>query len=371
MGPFYHDTPDPEKSLYWFHFNTSKRSITLDIEKRDGQEILKRLVAGADFVVECFPPGHMDELGLGYSALEKINPRIIVASITPFGQTGPYRDYKAYDIVAMAMGGYMYLCGDRDRPPVRLTTAQSYMQAGAQAALGSMIAHWHRLASGEGQHIDVSMQECISNVLDTAQAAWDLQGVIIRRKGGSRLLLGKDFQVTYPCKDGYFCTFAPEDFEQMLEWAKQVGAELDEEAIEMARPILKKAEEQGMIYAFLMTGEEFSRYLEIRRPLVKMLTKQELLDGAFKRHFGWGPVNSPKDLVESPQLNAREFFVKVEHPELQDTLTYPGPPLKLSETPWRIWRRPPLIGEHNQEIYEKELGLSREELIFLRQAKVI
>jgi len=116
LGPFYHDEADPEKSLFWFAFNTSKRGITLDIETAEGQETLKSLVKGADFVIESFPPGYLDRLGLGYSALEKINPRIILVSITPFGQTGPYKDYKAPDIVAFAMGGYMYPFGDPDRP---------------------------------------------------------------------------------------------------------------------------------------------------------------------------------------------------------------------------------------------------------------
>ena len=95
IGPFYHDTPDPEKSLYWFTFNTSKRSITLDITKSDGQKIFKRLAKTADFVIECFSPGYLDRLGLGYSVLSELNPRLIMTSITPFGQSGPYRDYKA------------------------------------------------------------------------------------------------------------------------------------------------------------------------------------------------------------------------------------------------------------------------------------
>ena len=117
VGPFYHDEPDPEKSLFWFAFNTSKRGIILDIETAEGQGAFKRLVASADFVIESFPPGYMDKLGLGYLALEKINPGIILVSITPFGQTGPYRDYKTSDIVAWAMGGQMYSWGDADRPP--------------------------------------------------------------------------------------------------------------------------------------------------------------------------------------------------------------------------------------------------------------
>jgi crotonobetainyl-CoA:carnitine CoA-transferase CaiB-like acyl-CoA transferase len=144
IGPFYHDIPDPEKSLFWFAFNANKRGITLDIENPDGQEIFKQLVKSADFAIESFPPGYMDSLGLGYLALSEINPKIILTSITPFGQTGPYKDYKASDLIAMAMGGQMYLCGDPDRPPVRVSFPQAYCHAGAQGAMGTMIAHIHR-----------------------------------------------------------------------------------------------------------------------------------------------------------------------------------------------------------------------------------
>ena len=376
IGPFYHDIPEKEKSLYWFHFNTSKRSITLDIEKRDGQEIFKKLATQVDFVVESFPPGYLAGLGLGYAALEKINPRIIVVSITPFGQTGPYRDYKASDIVAMAMGGYMNLCGDPDRPPVRVTSAQSYMNAGAQAALGAMTALWHRATTGEGQHVDVSMQECISNVLDTAQQAWDLQQLIYKRMGGARMVGPIPYWVPYPCKDGYFACYAPEDFETAQAWGKQLGFDPDEdpeakELVDKARQVLKQSEETGIPVVLLLDKETFAKLLDMRRPFMLSLTKKELMEGARERHFGWGPINTAKDLVESEQLNARKYFVKVEHPELQDTLTYPGEPVKLSETPWRIQRRPPLIGEHNEEIYERELGLAREDLILLKQAGVI
>jgi crotonobetainyl-CoA:carnitine CoA-transferase CaiB-like acyl-CoA transferase len=377
IGPFYHDIPDPNKSLYWFHFNTSKRSITLDIEKRDGQELFKRLVAVADFVLESFSPGYLANLGLGYGDLEKINPRVIVVSITPFGQTGPYRDYKASDIVTMAMGGLMYLCGDADRPPVRVTAAQSYMQAALQGAAGAMIANLHRVATGEGQHVDVSMQECISDVLDTTQQAWDLQQIIYARQGGERFISNKPVQVPYPCKDGFFAAYnSPEDFEEILKWSKQTGVDLEEdpdtkEIIAIAREKIKESMATGVTRIQLFDIEQWKRYLALRAPFFKLLTKRELEVGARDRHFGWGVISTPKDLLESDQLETRNYFVPVEHPELQDTITYPGEPLKISETPWRISRRPPLIGEHNEEIYEKELGMTREEIILLRQTGAI
>jgi len=377
IGPFYHDTPDPNKSLYWFHFNTSKRSITLDIEKSDGRKIFKKLAATADFIIESFPPGYMDSLGLGYAVLEETNPRVIVVSITPFGQTGPYRDYKGPDIAVMAMGGLMYLCGDADRPPVRVTAAQSCMQAGAQAMVGAMIANWHRVRTGEGQHVDCSMQECMSNVLDTATQAWPLQNIIQTRQGGARWTGLKPIQVPYPCKDGYFGSYpSPEDFEELLKWSKEAGVDLEadpktKEIVDMARPLIQKSLETGLARTQLFDLEQWKSYLSLRAHFIKRLTKSELEEGAKERHFGWGIISTPKDLLESEQLKAREYFVQVDHPELHDTITYPGATMKFSETPWRISRRPPLIGEHNEEIYEKELGMSREEIIFFRQAGVV
>ena len=120
IGPFFHDEPDPEKSLYWFQFNTSKRSITLNLDSADGREILEKLVAKADVIVETFPPGHLEQMGLGYGTLRELNPRLILTSITPFGQTGPYQDFKGSDIIAQAMGGLMNLAGFPEDPPLRI-----------------------------------------------------------------------------------------------------------------------------------------------------------------------------------------------------------------------------------------------------------
>ena len=212
IGPFYHDEPDPEKSLFWFAFNTSKRGITLDIETADGQEIFKRLVKSADFVIESFPPGYMDKLGLGYSALEKINPGIIMVSITPFGQTGPYKDYKAPDIVAWAMGGQMYPCGDADRPPVRISHhSQAYLHAAAEAAVGAMMALYYREMTGEGQQVDVSIQESVAQLTYGLHASWDMMKVI-QQRGGMRCSMVLRSYDTDMALQGWLCHLV------LLEW---------------------------------------------------------------------------------------------------------------------------------------------------------
>ncbi|MDP6346817.1 MAG: CoA transferase, partial [Dehalococcoidia bacterium] len=173
-GPFFKDVPHPEHSLYFMYYNTGKRSITLDLEQPEGQVLFKKLVARADVVVESFAPGYMDGIGLGYQVLSRANPRIIVAAITPFGQEGPYRNFKATDLINMSMGAYTYTTGDADRPPVRISFPLSHCHAGAEAAAASVMANYHRERTGEGQFIDVSIQECVIWTLMNTTTTWDL-----------------------------------------------------------------------------------------------------------------------------------------------------------------------------------------------------
>lgn len=371
IGPFYHDIPHPEKSLYWFTFNTSKRGITLDITKPEGREIFKKLVASADFVIECFPPGVMESLGLGYDDLNRINPRIILTSITPYGQSGPYAQYKTSDITALAMGGLMYLMGDPDRPPVRVSAQQAYAQSGAQAAVGAMVAHYHRETTGEGQHVDVSMQEAISNTLDTTQQAWNLQQLIFKRTGCSRALGDRVVRAIYPCKDGYMACWSPNDLKILAQWVEDAGFSDEARELALLIDVWEQVEGGKLSLSQALTQEELNRFQELRMPFLKAHTKAQLYQKAVDNHFGWVPVQTPKDLVEYSQLKARNYFVGVSHPELGDTITYPGAPYKLSQTPWRIKNRAPLIGEHNQEIYQGELGLSQDDINALNQADVI
>ena len=371
IGPFYHDEADPEKSLFWFTFNTSKRSITLDITRPEGQDILRELVRTADFVVECFPPGYLEGLDLGYAALSELNPRLVMTSITPFGQTGPYRDYKAHDIVGMAMGGLLYLNGEPHRPPVRVRAQQAYAQASVQAAGGTMVAHYYRQTSGEGQHVDVSMQEAVSNTVDTAQQAWDLERMVYRRVAPYRPLGKVVLRCVYPCKDGYVACWGPETLAGIKEWMESAGVSFDEAQMNEGIGLRERIAAGETTLAETFTQEELTRMQETRAPLLAKLTRQEIYDGALERGFGWAPVNTPRDLVESAQLAARDYYVQVEHSELGETITYPGAPCKMTETPWRIRGRAPLIGEHNEQVYLTELGLSAERLAELKQANVI
>lgn len=369
IGPFYHDIPDSEKSLFWFAYNLNKRGITLNIESRDGQAILEQLVKKTDIIIESSPVGYVDKIGLDYSTLNKINPGLIMASITPFGQNGPYKSYKAPDIVGMAMGGYLYLSGDPDRPPNRISVPQAYLHAASEAAAAIMIALYHRESSGEGQYLDVSMQQSV--VMTTVQAIpfWLLSQTVLERSGAFRtgLTSGTRQQQTWPCKDGFvnFVIYGgkhgAERNSRLVEW-------LDEEG--MATDYLKLIN-WAEWDVFNITQEEWDK---VEGPVRKFLlnhTKEELLVESFRRRCPICPVSSPSEVVNSIQLGARQFWIEVEHPELNTTIKYPGFCLRFSETPCQVWRRAPLIGEHNLEIYRDELGLSTDEIILLKQAGVI
>ncbi|MBI2328216.1 MAG: CoA transferase [Chloroflexi bacterium] len=366
-GPFYHDEADPEKSLFWFAFNTSKRGITLDIESAAGQAIFKQLVETADFVIESFPPGYMDRLGLGYSALEKVNPGIIMVSITPFGQTGPYKDYKAPDIVAWAMGGMMYLWGDADRPPIHMSHhSQAYLTAGVAAAVGALMAFHHRLMTGQGQHVDLSIQEILIWCTQMLTTYWDMLKVI-QWRGGLRERPGvaPRSRGQWPCQDGY------------VAWSYAGGTNGSRTSL----PLVRWMEEEGMADDFLkgidwetldlstMPQDEMARLVEPTHKFFMAHTRAELWEGALKRRIRLYPVATTEDILENAQLAAREYWAEVKHPELGTTITYPGAFVKASETPPRISRRAPLIGEHNQEIYEKELGNSRQTKGYLANLK--
>lgn len=366
IGPFYHDEPHPEKSLFWFALNTSKRGITLNIEPPDGREIFQRLVKSTDFVIETFAPGYLDKLGLGYSELAKINPGVIVISITPFGQTGPYKDWKTADIVAWAMGGEMAPFGDVDRPPVRISHhSQAYLHAGNDGAQGALTALYYRWKTGEGQQVDVSVLDSVAQCTEHLTSSWDLRH-IVRKRGEEAMAGAAHAKRLWPCKDGW------------VSWSHGGASRLAP-----SLPLIKWMQAEGMSNDFLdrfdwnrpdfmrIPQEEMDKIEEPTARFFMSKTKAELLAGAVKYQVMLYPVFTNADIPHDPQLAVRGFWQEVEHPELNTTITYPGAFGHFSETPMKISRRAPLIGEHNEEIYERELGISRDKLVLLRQAGVI
>ncbi|MBM4432567.1 MAG: CoA transferase [Chloroflexi bacterium] len=368
IGPFYKDIPHSEKSLYWFVYNANKRGITLNIASKDGQNIFKKLVKKAHFVIESFSPGYMKSLGLGYAKLSKINPEIILTSITPFGQTGPYSHYKASDIVEMGLCGLLYLCGDSDRSPVRISFPQAYLHAGAEAVVGTMVAHYHRGQTGEGQWVDVSIQEATYLATMNAPLFWTLENRVLKRAGAWRtgITSGILQRQIWPCKDGYV---------NMPVYGGDLGAKTN-------RALTQWMRSEGMADDFLasidwnkfdmatVSQETWNHIEQLMVNFFKSHTKQELYLKGLTLGVMIYPLYTPEDIAKDKQLGERGYWTPIEHPELGETLTYPGVAVKASLTPLQIKRRAPLIGEHNREIYQ-ELGFTKEEMVSLVEGGVI
>ncbi|MGH8065094.1 MAG: CaiB/BaiF CoA transferase family protein [Candidatus Entotheonellia bacterium] len=372
IGPFYRDVPHPERSLAWFAAHTNKRGITLNLETADGQALWRVLVRDADFVVESFPLGFLEQRGIGFRQVSAWNPRLIWTSITPFGQSGPYAHYRASDMVGMAMGGLMYMCGDADRPPVRLRPSQAYLQAGLQAAVATLLAHHYRVRSGEGQFIDVSMQQAVSWTIIPTRQYWDLNRLVTERGGPSRAFGDQLRRIIFPCQDGYVAVMGvmnSREWGPMVEWLAREG--MAEDLTDASWAILVEHAGPGPLTQAAVTDAELAHVYGVLSRFFLKHSKTELSEEAQRRRIILFPVHTAHDLVEHPQLTARNFFRPLEHPELGETLCYPGAPYQLSKAPWQLERRAPLIGEHNEAIYGGELGLSRAELAVLMAAGAI
>ena len=372
LPPFYKDTPDPEKSLFWFAYNTNKRGITLDITRAGGQELLKKLVKTADIVIESFEPGYMGKLGLGYNDLAKIKPDIIVTSITFFGQSGPKSKYKGSDLTAWASGSYLYDCGNPDRAPNWMSFPQAGVYGGSEVAVGALTALWHRINTGEGQHVDVSMQECAMSPTFNVLQMWDVNKVEFHRVGGYMFVpsTGVRQPFYFKCKDGFVIISLQGGNEPFISSSTQLVKWMDEEG--MAADWVKKVNWQVDYNAATMGQELADRMGAEVEKFTQTKTKSELyLEGAIKRRILLAPLSTTKDISEDLQLKARNYWMQVAHPELGESLTYCGPFVKMTETPIQYQRRAPLIGEHNSEIYGKELKISERELASLKKNGVI
>ena len=371
IGPFYQDAPGAERSLFWWAYCANKRGITLDIATVDGATLLRRLVANADFLIESNDPGRMAALGLSYADLQAVNPRLVMVSVTAFGQDGPYADYAASDIIGMALGGFMHLTGDGDRPPLRVSMPQFYQHGSAAGAAAAMIAHTHRQLTGQGQHVDVSCQQAVARTLAHAPQYWDLEQTILRRMGAYRESAGGTFtRINWPCKDGYV-NFQPgggtagsaRSVRALLAWMTEEGmgsAELD--AVNW--------EELGYGTA---RAEIMEQTVAAVAPFFMTQTRNELAEGALERRILLFPVATPGDILAHRQLAAREYYDHIEHTDTGLTVPYPGHFVKDLQDAGRVGirRRAPLVGEHNREILGGELGLNDRDLARLTELGVV
>lgn len=368
IGPFFGGIPHRERSLYWFAFNTNKRGMTLKIESPEGKGIFRKLVETADVVLENFDVGYLDKLGLGYDDLKAINPKVIMTSVTPFGQTGPYKDYKGADMVVWALGGLMNLCGDPDRQPVQVSLPQAYIAAGTYAAEGTMVALFERENSGLGQQVDVSAQATITWFISELIPFYNLLGQDMKRAGGAITRAGGLLcPIVYKCQDGYISYMitaglpGAERNEKMVLWLEEEG---------LATDYLRQKDWVNWDWVG-MTKEELEK---ISKPVSELFIRykaQDLYDEAIRWGVSLFPVSTSQDIMGNAQLEARGFWTPLYHEALDTTLTYPGAFALIPETPLSVSKRAPLIGEHNQEVYVEELGLTLEEMVSLQGIGVV
>jgi len=368
VAPFYRDDPGPDHSLFWWAYAANKRSVTLDLMRADGKALFERLVASAHFLIESGKPGELAALGLGYDRLADINPALIVVSITPFGQTGPYATYLASDLVGMGLGGFMYVTGDPDRAPLRVGFPHFYLHGSAAAAAGAMLAHSQRVLTGQGQHVDVSCQEAVARSLANSLASYAIEGSVIVRQGSYRQTGADTFmRITWPCKDG-FVNFqfaggasSGQSVNNFVRWMADEGSP-DE--------YLLSLDFRAMGYG-MITSETMNRIVPPVSRFLLERTKQQLFDGAIERRILLFPVATLGDILKNPQLEARSFFGTVESREFDARLTMLGPFARASAAPLKPGGKAPKRGQHNAEIYVDELGLARSDLIRLASAGVI
>ncbi|MBE0479825.1 MAG: CoA transferase [Dehalococcoidia bacterium] len=358
MGPFLNDEPHPEKSGLFLHLNTNKKGVTLNLKPQTGKKIFQELVKDSDIVVENFSPRVMPGLGLDYQALKEINPDLVMVSISNFGQTGPYRDFKAAEIVEYAMGGEMYSTGIAGREPLKLGGNVVQYQAGNIAAIAAMGAFLGKEFNGDGQHVDVSIMETQAGTADRRiiyLLGYSCAGVITTRwpppREAVRMVILP--QGVYPCRNGFVNTLSLPQW-----WPRYLEA--------MHMPELKDDPRFQNIFS-VEAGLEFDA---IWYDWLADHDKEELFEIFLNAKIASAPVNSPGDLIQSPHLKAREYFTDIEHPAA-GKITYPGAPFKLTGSPATNRYPAPLLGQHNEEIYCEGLGYSRDDLVKLRESGII
>ena len=349
-GPFAGDDPHPEKSLPFLYLNAGKLGVTLDVSNVTGRNILSRLLSDVDIVVENFAPAESAVLGLDYPALSEIAPGLIAVSITPFGLSGPYRDYPATDIITFAYSSHLYHSGDSDREPLRNALEQSWYVAGVNAATAAMAALFQRMTTGKGQQVEVSAMECLATHMVQAVPYFSYMGAI----KGRRPVRGSGFEELMPARDGYVVP-SVQGSQPWSVVADLVGLEeLKDE---------KFASGSGRIEH----GEE------LKQLLVKGLAewdRKPLFETSGERRLVFGMAQDAGDIYDCPHLQARDFFVEVDHPEAGIAL-YPDLGPRLSSGTRAVAAPAPLLGQHNQEVLGNRLGLSADDLVYLRSNGII
>lgn len=352
-GPYPDNIPHPEKSGLFLYLNTNKLGVTLDLRQARGRQLFRSLVQEADLLVHNYLPPDMAARGLDYEAFRELNPGLVMTSISPFGQTGPNRDYRAHDLTMWSAGGIVYLSGAsgrEDLPPLKAFGQQAGLQAGVNAAVGSLGALFRRATSGQGQHVDVSVQECLVAIMENNYISWPYDGSIASRLG-FRLIP----QDVLPCRDGYIYVLAIEDHQ----WNGAMELMGNPEWASM-----------DLFQDFPSRSANWDALKPLLEDYLQDKSVQETYHAAQARRVPFAPVSTMGDLLGSSHLNARGFFASIGHPQA-GTLRYPGAPYQFSASPWLLSRPAPCLGQHNVEVFGGRLGLGQAELERLKEDKVI
>ncbi|HEY3751485.1 MAG TPA: CoA transferase [Pseudonocardiaceae bacterium] len=333
--------PAAGTALAFVYQNTNKRSVVVDVDNDADLRLLHDMVAAADLVIDNWAPGELALRGLDRDAMTAVNPGLVVTSITPFGQTGPYARYQSADIVLLAMGGMLSLAGYGDGPPTRPYGDQSYVMAGLFGAVAAMMAVLHAEQTGVGQSVDVSVHECVTLALETAIQYYDLEGVIRGRQTGRYRHAGSGL---YDCADGYVYLFvggvaSNRFWGRLVDWLVESGVP---EAAVLHEPVWEDLDH-------LRTEEAKATFERLFTTMSAGRSKADLYHDAQAHGIPLSPVNSPADLVHSKQLRAREFFVQADDMYRAGYLT-PGAPYQLSATPWTLRTSAPALGEHTEQV---------------------
>ncbi len=371
--PFYQNQPGSNSSLFFWHYNTSKYGVTLDIEQDSGRRIFRKLAASADVIVDSAPPGYLASCGIGYSDLiADAAPSLVMASVTPFGQDGPYRDHASVDLTALAFGGPVWSCGydDHSVPPVRGGGNQAYHTVGHYAAIGILTALVHRQFTGAGQYIDVNMHAALNITTEAATYSWLVAGDTVQRQTGRHASVIPTPQAQALCKDGRYVNVGigartEEQWFHLLAWMEEEGLvdNLGEYLSYPSREAMRRGDPDAMA--------QQERVSDTLRRMAAKTNSYDLFTRAQELGFQWGIINSPEEVLDDPHFKARGFPVEVEHPELGEAFTYPGAPYRFTKSPWRVSSRAPLLGEHNERVYMGQLGMTREQLSALEAVGVV
>jgi crotonobetainyl-CoA:carnitine CoA-transferase CaiB-like acyl-CoA transferase len=354
-GPFPEDLPHPEKSGLFLFLNTNKSSVTLNLETATGLKIFKELLGWADVLIEDHLPKELVRLGLSYRVIHKINPSLIMTSITPFGQTGPFRNYKGCDLVHCNSGSNAF--GNPDEgvqdpdthPPLKTPSHGSDIIGGITGAVCTMGAVIGRNNRKSGIHVDVSQQEAVASMGRQQLAFYSVQGLTPSREYGRKKFGG----FLYPCQDGHVVIWIGPHYPLVV---KMMGNPDWAEAEMFANP--------------LMRNDYISELNQLISVWTLEHTTEEINSLALQHGVPCSLVRNVKDLIFDKQLEYRHFWEEVEH-SVAGKLKYPGPPFKLSATPGKIERPAPLLGEQNEKVYCQMLGYSRGDLVQMRQIGVI